>query len=232
MPVSLILPCFHPPQGWAEHIVNRFEEFCQAVGEKVELVLVIDGDGSEEIASGAVILKASVPGVQIVRYEVNRGKGYAIRQGVQAAKGDLILYTDVDFPYTTASMVSVYKELAQGRADVAIGVKDAAYYSHVPPVRKAISKVLRFMIRVFLSMPVTDTQCGLKGFKKEVAPLFLSTTINRYLFDLEFVKYCFRAKKYRVSPVPVGLTEQVKFRSMDYRILLPELLNFIRLLFR
>jgi len=80
-------------------------------------------------------------------------------------------------------------------------------------------------------MPITDTQCGLKGFKKLVAPVFLSTTVNRYLFDLEFVRNCFIANKFRVKAIPVSLNENVHFRSMNYRILFSESVSFIKLLF-
>ena len=81
-------------------------------------------------------------------------------------------------------------------------------------------------------MPVTDTQCGLKGFKRAVAPLFLATTIDRYLFDLEFVRNCYKSKKFRVQAIPVELNENVHFRKMNFRILLPEMFNFIKLLFK
>ena len=115
---------------------------------------------------------------------------------------------------------------------MAIGIKNDAYYAHVPLVRRYISRYLQFFTRVFLSMPVTDTQCGLKGFKRAVAPLFLATTIDRYLFDLEFVRNCYKSKKYRVLPFPVTLNENVHFRKMNFRILLPEMFNFIKLLFK
>ena len=80
-------------------------------------------------------------------------------------------------------------------------------------------------------MPITDTQCGLKGFTRRAAPTFLSTTIDRYLFDLEFVYKCFQSKQYRVQAIPITLKENVRFRRMNYRILLPEMANFVRLLF-
>jgi hypothetical protein len=62
--------------------------------------------------------------------------------------------------------------------------------------------------------------------------LFLQTTINRYLFDLEFIRNCYKGKTLRVKPVPVALNENVHFRKMDYRILLPEMLNFVKLIFK
>jgi hypothetical protein len=129
-------------------------------------------------------------------------------------------------------MRNIYEKLVSDACDVAVGVKNESYYTHVPFVRRMISKFLRWVVRTFLSMPITDTQCGLKGFKSDVAPLFMQTTIDRYLFDLEFVRNCYKSKIYRVMPVPVALNENVHFRKMNFRILLPEMLNFVRLLFR
>lgn len=231
MSTSLVLPCYNPQQGWEQNVCTAYSAFCSRINKQVELVVVMDGR-SESVTPGAVgTLSDSIPGLKLVRYEPNRGKGYALRQGVAAATGDTIMYTDIDFPYTIDSMVAVYSTLSGKECEVAIGVKNAAYYSHVPFLRRIISRVLRMLIRLFLSMPVTDTQCGLKGFTRNVAPVFLQTKIDRYLFDLEFVHKCFKSKKYAVRAIPVQLNDNVRFRKMDYRILLPELVNFFKLLF-
>jgi glycosyltransferase involved in cell wall biosynthesis len=184
---------------------------------------------SPDIAAALNTLSVAIPDITIVQYDTNRGKGYATRKGVEAAKGDIVIYTDVDFPYNTDSIVEVYRKLDANECDVAAGVKDNDYYAHVPAVRRLISRILRFFIRLFLSMPVTDTQCGLKGMRQSAMGVFLSTTIDRYLFDLEFIYKCFSGGKLRVQAVPVRLKEDVQFRKMDYRILLPEMVNFIRL---
>ena len=232
MLVSIVLPCYNPPPGWEQIIYERYYEFCKLSGEQAQLLVVMDGKGSRDYTDALTFLENTIGNLMVIAYDENRGKGYAIRQGVAAASGDLIIYTDVDFPYTADSLIAVYNGLRNEEYDVCIGVKNDSYYSHVPFLRKAISHFLRFMIRLFLSMPVTDTQCGLKGFRKNVAPIFLQTTINRYLFDLEFVRNCYKGRNLRVKPIPVALNENVHFRKMDYRILLPELLNFMKLLFK
>ncbi len=232
MMTSLILPCYNPAPGWEQTVLSSYSSFCKQVQQQVELVIVMDGASATVTQDSVLFLKKSIPNVSVVEYTENRGKGYALRQGVKAATGAIIMYTDIDFPYSQDSMQVVYETLNKNEADVAIGIKNEAYYAHVPLLRKAISKYLRMLIRLFLSMPITDTQCGLKGFKKEVAPLFLQTTIDRYLFDLEFVRNCFKSKVYRVKAIPVALNENVHFRTMNYRILLPEMLNFIKLLFK
>ncbi len=232
MELSLVLPCYNPQQGWERNIFGAYSSFCGMAGVKAELILVLDGVSAAVKEEDLQWLQAQIQELRIVRYPENRGKGFAIREGVRTATGAIIMYTDVDMPYSIDSMFSVFQCLQNNSCDVAIGVKDEDYYQHLPFARKLISRCLRVLIRVFLAMPITDTQCGLKGFKKDAAALFLRTNIDRYLFDLEFVRNCFAAKKYRVLPVPVTLNEEVHFRKMNYSILLPELLNFVRLLFK
>ena len=232
MILSLILPCYQPPQGWERNIATAYNMFCLQIHQQPELIIVLDGTTDDITNQAATWLQQQIPLLLIVSYPENKGKGYAIRQGVAQATGTIVMYTDIDMPYTVESMLAIYNRLYKDECDVAIGVKDEQYYHHLPLVRKIISRCLRAMIRTFLAMPVTDTQCGLKGFRNNVKPLFLSTTINRYLFDLEFIRNCFAAKKYRVSPIPVALNGQVHFRKMNYRILFPEMLNFVRLLFK
>ncbi len=199
----------------------------------IELILVKDGDDHHTGKEGVQHLAASIPNFKLIDYAANKGKGFAIRQGAVAATGSVIIYTDIDFPYSNESLYAIYTALNDEGYDVAVGIKNEDYYKLVPPARRAISKGLRMLIRVFLRMPVTDTQCGLKGFRKEIRPLFLQTTINRYLFDLEFVRNCFRHKPtVKLKAVPIQLKEGVHFRNMNYRILLPEMLNFIKLLFK
>ncbi len=231
MTLSLILPCYNPPKGWAEHIIGELRQFAEQIGNQPELILVIDGLTERIDPVEVQILQQGIPSLLIIQYEENQGKGYAIRQGVMQAAGDLIMYTDVDFPYNTDSLVKIYRALSSGSCDVAIGVKNEAYYSKVPFVRRRISSMLQRLIKVLLPMPVTDTQCGLKGFHSHVRPVFESTTINRYLFDLEFVHKCYR-EKLRVLPVPIQLRPGVTFRRMPYSVLFTELFNFVRLLVR
>ena len=232
MTVSIIVPCYNPPAGWEQAITASWSTFSGHTNDVVELVIVMDGIKDTAPGPGISFPDHYESRLKLIRYEHNMGKGFALRQGVAAATGDIIIYTDVDFPYTMDSMVTIYHQLINDQCDVAIGVKDEAYYGHVPFVRRIMSRMLRFFIRLFLSMPITDTQCGLKGFKKNMAPLFLATTINRYLFDLEFVRNCYKSKAYRVNAIPITLKENIHFRSVNYRILLSEAVNFAQLLFR
>jgi glycosyltransferase involved in cell wall biosynthesis len=189
---------------------------------------VVDGDGDVQPEIGR--LEHEIPSFKSHSYSSNQGKGFALREGVKNAKGDYIIYTDIDFPYTTESLFKIYSTLSESDCQLAIGIKDDNYYRHVPASRRLLSKAFRKMIGLFLSLPVTDTQCGLKGMKKEVKGIFLQTTINRYLFDLEFIRLA-QQQQVRMQAVEIELNADVKFRGMNYKLLFPEVMNFLKILF-
>lgn len=230
--LSIILPCYDPPKGWVANIIRNYSEIRECVEEDIEVILVNDGSthtiNDKELAD---FFSKSETEFSYLESMTNKGKGYAIRWGVAQAQGDLIIYTDIDFPYTIDSFLKVYRALRSNDCDVAVGVKDEQYYKHVPFMRRSLSRILRVMTRSLLSIPITDTQCGLKGFKRTVADTFIDTTINRYLFDLEFIRNAHQ-KGFKVLPINVSLNKDVTFRRMNYSILLPELLNFFKIMSR
>lgn len=232
MSVSIVLPCYNPPQGWAENIVRQYGLLSALLAQTPELIVVQDGQSKGVSIKDFGLLQEQIASLQLIVSPINKGKGHALREGIAQANGDIIIYTDIDFPYTNESLYKIYSALQDNTCDIAVGIKNAAYYEKVPRLRRIISKFLQFFIRLFLSIPITDTQCGLKGFKADIKPVFMATTINRYLFDLEFIRNASKNGRYRISAIPVSLNPGVHFRPMNYKVLLPEIINFIKILLR
>lgn len=229
--LSVVLPCYNPPNGWDQNIIRNYNAIKQHIEDDIEIVLVNDGSNSAILDESIKLLQQNIENFTYVNNKTNKGKGAATRTGVKSAKGNIIIYTDIDFPYTVTSFLSVYNTIANDKCDIAAGIKDSMYYNNTPFMRKLVSRALRAMTRTFLSIPITDTQCGLKGFKKKAASIFLATTIDRYLFDIEFIRSAYK-QNYTISPIPVKLNDNVEFRSMNYKILIPEMVNFIKILFK
>jgi glycosyltransferase involved in cell wall biosynthesis len=159
----------------------------------------------------------------------NRGKGFTLREGVANTRSEKVVYTDIDFPYQRENLLAIIKALDS--ADVAIGVRAEDYYHNMPAIRIWVSKTLRICIRLLLRIPTDDTQCGLKGFNNKGKQVFLTTTIDRYLFDLEFVFLAAR-KKLNVQKVPVQLKEGIVLSKLNMRILWRESVNFVNVFLR
>jgi glycosyltransferase involved in cell wall biosynthesis len=231
--VQVVLPLYNPPEGWADPLAERFarlQALLAAHVSSVGLTVVNDGSPRGFTPDQEARLRTLVPSVQVVNYAENRGKGYALRQGVAASPdADLWLVTDADFPYTLPSMERIVSTLKLV-GGIAAGNRDLGYYEHVPRMRRWLSQTLRWMLRHILRLQVTDSQCGLKGFDAAGRTLFLETTVDRFLFDLEFLMIA--RGRVQVTPVPVELREGVVFSKVGWKILLTELRNFASLLLR
>lgn len=213
-------------------MATQFTDFQKTVNDlvgAVGLIVVNDGSGRNTTEANFARMRQMAPGTLVVSYDKNRGKGYALRQGVTASQADFHLVTDADFPYTLESMRRVTEVLCT-TGGIAAGNRDTGYYQKVPLFRRGLSKSLRWMLRNILRQPIGDSQCGLKGFDNAGKAVFLETTIDRFLFDLEFLMLA--GKRVRVTPVPVQLRPGVVFSKVGWRILATEGRNFLRLLFR
>jgi len=230
--LSIILPCYNPPEGWEERIVLAYRTIADMLGFQPEIILVNDGSSRELNEHSIALLKSSISEFNYSAYKDNKGKGYALRHGAKQSQADFVIFTDIDFPYTNDSLISIWQLLNNG-CDVVAGVKNTEYYNNVPRIRVKISRVLRKMIGHFFSMPITDTQCGLKGFNRKGKTIFLATTINRYLCDLEFIYKCYRAKpELNIKAQPVVLRDGIIFRKMNWRILINESYNFLSIILK
>ena len=236
--LAIILPCYNPSPDWTDNVaasMKLLDEMLNGVTKSITIV----NDGSktwnEEDDDRIKELASQIDGVKgahVIHYDENRGKGFALRTGIGISEAEVYIYTDIDFPFEEASIVDTYHMLAQEKADVVAGVRDQDYYTKVPAFRLFVSKVLKWMIRNMLSIQITDTQTGLKGFNEKGKAKFLATRTDRYLFDLEFIMSSSKDKEMKLKSVPVKLKPQVVFSRVNLQILMQEALNFIQLLIR
>lgn len=229
--LNTVVPCYNPSLNWSKNLVLKYEEFkAELPYVEHKMILVIDGAGKNIEQDDLSYLKKRIPLIQVIHYQKNRGKGFALRAGVKEASEGAIIFTDIDFPYKVKSMVKV--AMAVENADVAIGTRSQAYYEHVPFLRTVVSKVLRWILKNVLRLIITDTQCGLKGFNQKGRAVFLKTEIDRFLFDLEFVMRLSRTDDIILIPVDVQLNDGVKFSKTRLGILFSELLNFFHIILK
>jgi glycosyltransferase involved in cell wall biosynthesis len=227
--IDIILPAFNPLPGWEEIVIDRFLSLQQQLPEnQLQLIIVNDGSDKLDEVNAVEKLRSKITQVEWISYRINRGKGYALREGVKASASAYVLYTDIDWPYEEKSMIGLLNILFKN-ADVAIGTRNHQYYEHLPPARRRISRMLRQFNAKLLKLKVDDTQAGLKGFRKNVKSIFLETTINRYLFDLEFIYRLSKKKEIKIVGYPVSLRPEITFSKMNRKILFQEARNFLKI---
>lgn len=233
MPTSLdiVLPCYNPTDKWYVEL-SAFHQFIKEHYE-VNYIVVNDGSSTHKLPEHIELLRKTGVPLSYLSYEKNMGKGYALRKGVEASKSAFIVYTDIDFPFTNQSMLDVICKLTSGNVDVVAGYRSGSYYENtMSTFRKLLSKTFRWFMKSILKMVVSDTQCGLKGFNKVGRAKFLSTKINRYLFDFEFIYLSSKDKTIKIETVPVQLKENIVFSKMRVKVLFRETLNLFAVLLR
>lgn len=230
-PLHIVIPCYNPFTNWDKELVQHIKTLQEFIPNYTIYSIVVNDASTQGVSNENIeYLKNHLPHFNYISYSENKGKGYALREGVKTIDEGLILYTDIDFPYEYDSMLRVLEALEKG-SDIAVGTRNHEYYENTPTKRKWISKVLRFVFKTVFGLPITDTQCGLKGFNQKGKQVFLSTVIKRFLFDMEFIALASRDSNVIMNPVHVKLRQNVTFSKMNFKILANEFWNFIRILF-
>jgi glycosyltransferase involved in cell wall biosynthesis len=193
------------------------------------VIIVEDGSISNKISESASLQNLS-PNFKVYTYDQNMGKGYALRHGLRQSSAEYIIFTDVDFPYDQKSIKNVITALLDHEGDLIVGKRDKSYSAKIPPQRRFISNFLKGLIKFLTKIPISDTQTGLKGFNSKLKDTFLQTRINRYLFDLEFIKLVSRSR-YAINMTPVQLREGILVPNISIKIIVKEAFNFLKILF-
>jgi len=229
--IDIVLPCFNPLANWVDTVIERVGEI-QANLPDYDFHCIVVNDGSSRVVTDkdAKRLKSALPNFEWISYAQNRGKGYALRQGVAQTQSEIVLYTDIDLPYKTDSMLDCLKEVIDGNADLCVAVRNESYYQRLPTRRRHLSKALRSLNRSLLGLKTSDTQGGLKVFTQKARVHFLATSIDRYLFDLEFVYLCSRDNDVVVLPVESDMRDTIEISKMPLSVLWKEGMNFLKLI--
>jgi len=212
-------------------VISRVGEIKSQLPEyDFHCIVVNDGSSSNVDEGDKARLHSALHNFEWVSYDQNQGKGYALRQGVAKTTSDVILYTDIDLPYKMDSMLRCLRQVIDGNADLCVAVRNESYYQRLPARRRYLSKALRSLNRTLLGLKTSDTQGGLKVFNKKARRHFLATTIDRYLFDLEFVYLCSRDKEINVHPVESNMRDTIEISKMPLSVLRKEGMNFLGLI--
>jgi dolichyl-phosphate beta-glucosyltransferase len=202
--VSIVLPCLDEAERLPATLAAFLDRYPPERAE-VELLIVDDGssDGTTAVADAAA---ARDPRIRVLRTLRNHGKGYAVRTGMLAALGELVVFTDADGSYGPAQVDRIVQAL--GGAPVAIGARLGADTGRGPLLRRLASRVFNRVMRLVLGLPFHDTQCGLKGFRRDAAAaVFGRARLDGFAFDAEALLLT-RRLDLEVVEVPVRAEER------------------------
>ena len=171
-----------PAYGEGARIGASVAVLQDVLGPDTEVLVVDDGSGDDTATA------ATAAGAAVIRLPANRGKGAAVRAGMLAARGELVVFTDADLSYPPAQVERLCVELKRG-ADVVVGSRrhvGTRTLVRAGKVRELSGRVFNLFTRLVLPRSFGDTQCGLKGFRLEAAQeIFAHTRVDGFAFDVE-----------------------------------------------
>lgn len=181
--ISIIIPVYNGASH-LHHTLITLNQFMAPRPLTYEIIVVDDGSTDR---SAQVVKELSLSSVRLISYSPNRGKGYAVRQGIHCARGNSLIFTDVDLPYGIEPIMTLLEALQH--SDIAIIDRTLPQSYHRYPVNRFFSSLLfRLLIRTLYRLPVGDTQAGLKAFRAEAAQkIFRLATVNGFAFDIEIL---------------------------------------------
>lgn len=198
MKLSIVVPCYNESKDIAKNS-EIIKNYLQSIKQDYELILVNDGskDNTKEVIE-------AIPGVKALSYEPNRGKGGAVKYGIENATGDYVLFMDADLS-TDLEAIDKFIKLAPNY-DMVIGsrhAKDSVIKKKQPALRVFIGWCCRKLVNMKFRFKYKDTQCGFKAMRTDIAKKIVSKqVVNNFAFDVE---YLYIAKLNNLSIYEMGV---------------------------
>ena len=205
--LSVIVPAYKQESTIKKDLENINDTLEAGLGADYdyEIICVVDGrlDGTEEEAK-----KIKSPKIHIYSYQENKGKGYAVRYGMKQAKGDLISFLDAGMDISPKGIMMLLAHMDWYNADIIVGSKrHPVSRVNYPFLRKILSFGYHLGVRILFGLDLSDTQSGIKIFKREVVEKILPRLlVKTYAMDIEMLAVAKYLGFERIYEGPIEVT--------------------------
>jgi len=203
--LSVIIPAYNE-QKLITGTISAVTEALTVTLTPDEFEIVVVDDGS----SDATAATAHDAGAKVVALSRNKGKGAAVRAGVAAAEGRSLIFTDADLAYSPDLILEVMEIIEQGW-DVVVGSRrheETNTLVRARRLRELGGRVINMLTHMVLLGRFRDTQCGLKGFRGDIAKtIFERCRIDGFAFDVEIFLIA-EQDRLSLTEVPVSVTNR------------------------
>ena len=215
--LSVVMPVYNLAGTIAANLRETAELFA-AHGVRVELIPVDDGssDGTADVlrglsAEGLKVGEGDTVVLKPVICEKNGGKGAALRAGFEASTGEYVMLLDGDLDIHPKQTPWFFDQMVDKQADIVVGSKRHRHsVVQYPWHRRLVSWVYFTLVRLTIGLPITDTQTGMKLFRRAVLGEALGRMlVKAYAFDLELLSIAHqRGAKIAEAPVVIRFGEK------------------------
>ncbi len=229
--LAIVLPVYNPFPSWDVFLEKSLHKlFGFFKGYVVDIIIVNDGS-TISIENEIKVLQHKFPNIQYISNPVNKGKGFAVRTGLEKANATSFIYTDWDFPFGEKSVFETFKVIIDSKASLVIGKRTQEYFKSLPKVRRIISKSLRMINVFYFGLQKIDTQAELKGLDESARALFLRTKTNSFVFEFEFIKLALR-NNIEVFTIDVSPRTDIVFSNFRIKTIYKESLNLLKIMIK
>jgi len=207
--LSVVIPAYKA-QGFIAESLTGVKKVLDTTLWPYEVICVVDGKVDKTYEAALKVAKKFPEKIKVFCYEVNRGKGYAVRFGMKRAKGDLIGFIDAGGEISPESLVSLINTLEEKRADLVVGSKrhpesQIDYLFH----RRLFSLGYLALVAILFKIPVNDTQAGIKLARRQVIEKILpKLTIDGFAFDIELISLARLCGFNKISEAPIKVRKE------------------------
>jgi len=181
--LSIVMPAFNE----GPRIYDNILKVCHDLKEKDFEIIVVDDGSTDDTYSESQRAAAGGFPVCTVRMETNSGKGASLFRGFEESCGRLVAFLDSDLEIPPHYILELLSAMQATGADVVAGVKDPVL-NHFPWPRQLMSRVYRATVGFLFGLNITDTQTGIKLFKREVLESTIPRLrVSRFAFDIELL---------------------------------------------
>lgn len=203
MKISVVIPMYNESAVIA-NTAKTLSEYMESKFDDYEIIFSDDGSADDSVK---IVETLALKNVRVVLSDRNYGKGHAVKNGVMAAEGDVIAFTDADLAYGVEVISKAAELILQSGADMLLGSRnlDKSGYGDYPAIRKLFSRVYIGVLGVIAGFKLSDSQCGFKMFTSEAAKkLFELNQTNGFAFDIENILWA-QNFKYKIVEMPVSI---------------------------
>lgn len=187
-PITLLIPAYNEENG-----IGPVLEAVKRLGLPGEILVVDDGstDRTFEVARAS--------GVEVIRHDVNRGYGQALKSGILASQYDIIVITDADGTYPNEQIRNLLSHMRTH--DMVVGARTGANVN-IPLVRRPAKKFLNVLANYLAGTEIPDLNSGLRAFRKDVAKQFFHILPSGFSFTTT-ITLAMLSNGYRVKYLPI-----------------------------